>query len=295
MSVRRISAPRDDTDELHTRDRWLVSYADFITLLMGFFVVLYSVSSVNDGKFRVLSNSMVTVFNQDAAGAAPIDLGGGVPPQDRIQIAPQNVAALEFAADQVQTSTTTPGAVASLPPDGSPRERLEHALGPLLKRDDVHLRDTRQWLEVELPSELLFGSGSADLQPQALGALKPIAALIADLHKPARVEGHTDNVPIRGGRYASNWHLSAARAASVAAQLVGAAVPPELLSAAGYGEFRPLADNADEAGRKRNRRVVIAIAKDPATAAAISAPDRKEAARRLQRVTELPPAAEIEP
>ena len=123
---------------------------------------------------------------------------------------------------------------------------------------DAHSRD---WLEIELASELLFASGSAELQARSLPAIREIASVIADLGKPVRIEGHTDNVPLSGGRFVSNWHLSAARAATIAEQLGTAGVAPERLSAVGYGEFRPLADNATEAGRLKNRRVVIGVAK----------------------------------
>ena len=282
-------------DHAPERDRWIVSYADFITLLMAFFVVMYSVSSVNTGKFRVLSNSMVTVFNKESERAAPIDLGGGAPPQDQIRIAPQSVSAMEQAISGWQSPAVHGGTVAALPAQGPPRERLEAALGPLIKRDDVRIRDSRDWLEVELASELVFGSGSAELKPQALPAIRQIAAVIADMHKPARVEGHTDNQAISGGRFSSNWHLSAARAATIAEQLTQAKVAPEQLSAVGYGEFRPLGDNATEAGRKQNRRVVVAIAKTVAAASGVTTGASKEAARTLRQISELPPSAEIGP
>ena len=288
---------RDDAalDHAPERDRWIVSYADFITLLMAFFVVMYSVSSVNAGKFRVLSNSMLTVFNKDAARAAPIDLGGGAPPQEQIRIAPQSVSAMEQAISGWQAPTTHGGTVAALPTQGPPSARLEAALGPLVKSDEVHIRDSRDWLEVELASELLFGSGSAELKARALPAIRHIATVIADMHKPARVEGHTDNQAISGGRFNSNWHLSAARAATIVDQLVQARVPPEQLSAAGFGEFRPLGDNATDSGRKKNRRVVIAIAKTMAAASGVATGASSESARTLQYVSELPSSAEIGP
>lgn len=284
----------ESTDDAPDRDRWLVSYADFITLLMAFFVVLYSVSSVNAGKFRVLSNSMVTAFNDarhPAARAAPIDLGGGVMPQDDIKIAPQNMAMMEAAAASVQGAALVE--VVPAPRQGVATQRLETALGPLIKRDDVRIRDTRDWLEIELTSELLFTSGSAELQARSLPALREIAGVIADLGKPVRIEGHTDNVPLNGGRFLSNWHLSAARAATIAEQLSAARVAPERLSAVGYGEFRPLADNATAVGRLKNRRVVIGIAKHVGALDGLAADFGKAAARTLKRLETLPPPVEI--
>ncbi len=289
---------RDHESEHPERDRWLVSYADFITLLMAFFVVMYSVSSVNTGKFRVLSNSMTTVFNdqgeREALRAAPIDLGGGVKPEDAIKVAPQSVAVLEEALTQGDGEEAAPLELKPVPAQGPPRKRLESALGPLIQRDDVRIRDNRDWLEIELADELLFTSGSAELQARSLPVLREIASVVAELGKPVRIEGHTDNVPISGGRFLSNWHLSAARAATIADQLVIARVAPERLSAVGYGEFRPLADNASEEGRHKNRRVVIGVAKHAgAIEGAGGGPARAEAARTLHRITELPLPAEI--
>jgi len=278
------------------RDRWLVSYADFITLLMAFFVVMYSVSSVNSGKFRVLSNSMVTVFNEKRppGGEAPIDLGGGARPETEIRIAPQSVTAIEQAAAWDNTAQTEIE-VAPLPHKGTPKERLDAALGPLTQRDDVRIRDSRDWLEVELASELLFTPGSAELQPKAIPALRRIATIVIEMNKPVRIEGHTDSTPLQGGRFGSNWHLSAARAATIGEQMTILKVAPEQISVVGYGEFRPLEDNATLHGRSRNRRVVLAIAKTATAAAGTSITTGPEAARTLQRVTELPPAAEIGP
>ncbi len=293
--LRRIE-PEEDASE---RDRWMVSYADFITLLMAFFVVMYSVSSVNAGKFRVLSNSMVTVFNAeerpDAARAAPIDLGGGVMPQDQIKIAPQNVAMMEEAASSLQGAGAAPVEIVPAPRQGTAQQRLDTALGPLIKRDDVRIRDTRDWLEIELASELLFASGSAELQARSLPAIREIASVIAELGKPVRIEGHTDNVPLNGGRFLSNWHLSAARAATIAEKLGAAGLAQERLSAVGYGEFRPIADNATEEGRLKNRRVVIGVAKRAGVLEGVAATPSSEAARTLQRIETLPPSAEIGP
>ena len=160
------------------------------------------------------------------------------------------------------------------------------------------------WLEVELGSELLFASGSAQLSEGAWPMIDKVAAVIADMGQPARVEGFTDNVPLTGGPYGSNWGLSAARAASIADRLAAARVNPDKLAAVGYGEYRPVADNRTDQGRRQNRRVVIAIAKHEgvsvlageAAADAETLPEElPPTAPSLQRVTELPGPAEIGP
>lgn len=291
-------------DEDHGRDRWMVSYADFITLLLAFFVVLYSISSINNGKFRVLSNSFVTVFNEESARAVPIDMGGGAPPRESMLDAARNLAevAEPTGEDSVKAINGEPLAPPAVPTIGTPKERLEAVLSSFKDRDDVKIRDTRDWLEVELGSELLFASGSAALNAAALPVIDKVAMIVADMGRPVRVEGFTDNVPLAGGPYGSNWGLSAARAASIADRLAQARVTPDKLAAVGYGEFRPVADNQTEQGRRQNRRVVIAIAKHEGVAVLAGGAAAEEEtlpeqdtppARTLQRVIQLPGPAEI--
>jgi len=292
-------------EEEYGRDRWLVSYADFITLLFAFFVVLYSISSVNTGKFRVLSKSISTVFSEDVTRAAPVDLGGGAPPSTGLLDGAPNLAPLdEPGGDTPVASPPQPLAPSAVPIVGTPRARIEEVLAPFGEQGDVKVRETTDWLEVELGSEVLFGSGSAALSPAALPLLDKLGGVIADMGYPARVEGFTDDVPLAGGPFGSNWGLSAARAASIAERLAAARVAPDKLAAVGYGEFRPIADNATEDGRRRNRRVVVAIAKHEGVtvlaseaAAEAESIDEKplETAPTLQRVEELPGPAEIGP
>ncbi|HMM77678.1 MAG TPA: flagellar motor protein MotB [Gammaproteobacteria bacterium] len=299
-----LRAPVEDED--HGRDRWMVSYADFITLLLAFFVVLYSISSINDGKFRVLSNSIVTVFNDEVTRAAPIDMGGGAPPQTGMLDGSRNLAEVEQPTGEDSVRALSPATIAppAVPTVGTPRERIEAVLAPFGEAGEVKVRDTRDWLEIELGAELLFDSGSAAIDPAALPMIDRIAGVVADMGRPARVEGFTDDVPLAGGPYGSNWGLSAARAASIADRLARARVAPEKLAAVGYGEYRPVADNATEEGRRKNRRVVVAIAKHDevsilageAAADAATLPEQTPApAPTLQRVTELPGPAEIGP
>lgn len=299
-----LRPPHEDED--HGRDRWMVSYADFITLLLAFFVVLYSISSINNGKFRVLSNSIVTVFNDEVQRAVPIDMGGGAPPQTGMLDGSRNLAEIDEATGEDSVTAVTPSMVAppAVPTVGTPRERIEAVLAPFEKTGDVKVRETRDWLEVELGSELLFESGSAAINPNALAMIDKVAVVVADMGRPARVEGFTDNVPLAGGPFGSNWGLSAARAASIADRLARARVPPDKLAAVGYGEFRPVGDNATEEGRRQNRRVVVAIAKhegvsvlaSESAAEAETLPEEvAPAAPSLQRVSELPGPAEIGP
>ncbi len=287
----------DSTDETADHGRWLVSYADFITLLFAFFVVMYSISSVNNGKFRVLSNSIGTGFNakttsDNVTRVVPIDLGGAVQSPADAKIPPQNTALLDSAAASAD-GTSAPIDLEPVPRQGTAVERLQMALGPLVKNNDMRIRDTPEWTEIELSNELLFRSGSADLKPRSLPAIRQIAAIALTIGKTVRIEGHTDNVPLSVSAFPSNWHLSAARAATIAEQLAISHVPPERLSAVGYGEYRPVADNATEEGRVKNRRVVIAIAKHAGAGVGVSGNSGPGAGRTLKRIEILPLPAEI--
>ena len=288
----------DDTD----RDRWVLSYADFITLLFAFFVVMYSVSTVNAGKFRVLSESMVTVFQEEPDLPAPIDLGGGMPgiyqhPGAEDGGAPSRI--LEVAAQD-----DFPVPVAEINPNDLQSADLTHKVERMLKgaieMEQVNVRESENWTEIELDSEFMFATGRGRLSEQATALIAKVAAAAQATDTPVRVEGFTDNVPVTGGVYGSNWELSAARAANVVESLATAGVEPERMSATGFGELHPVADNTSRAGRRKNRRVVVAIAKhkqvpDASASLAAIGQDREEALqlRTLQRIGQLPEAEGI--
>lgn len=242
-------------------DRWIVSYADFITLLFAFFVVMYSISSVNDGKFRVLAELLPTAFNEiESAGgsmnsAVPIDLGG------RTIESLRNLSMLEAVVEEQNADVLLDAPPIDIDPNASVEERVSQALEPLIDMEDVNVRDGQQWVEVELPNELLFASGQTQLNAKALPVLQRMAQSLAGVDSPIRVEGFTDNIPVNGGAVTSNWQLSAVRAAAVVEQFTRAGLEPLLMSAVGYGEFHPVADNSTNDGRAKNRRVVVAIAK----------------------------------
>jgi chemotaxis protein MotB len=242
-------------------DRWIVSYADFITLLFAFFVVMYSISSVNDGKFRVLAEMLPTVFNDPENGGGnlesivAIDLGG------RTIESLRNLTTLESVVDEQNADIFLDSDPIDVDPHASVEQRVQQALEPLIDIEDVNVRDGQQWVEVELPNELLFASGQTQLSPQALPVLQRMAQSLAGVDSPIRVEGFTDNVPTNSGSGFSNWQLSAVRAAAVVEQFTRSGLEPLLMSAVGYGEFHPIADNTTVEGRAKNRRVVVAIAK----------------------------------
>jgi len=294
---RRARARRDEDwpEEGVEAQRWIVSYADFITLLFAFFVVMYSVSSVNQGKLRVLSDSLETVFSEAPALPVPIDLGGGMRGNDGVDEAGVEGAPL------VEALAMESGEALLALDDLAARHHadfaatLEQALAEPVGSGQVKLRQSENWTEIELEGRFLFASGSARLGSQAEPIFARLVPLIQATGTPVRIEGYTDDVDPRGAVHGSNWELSAARAGSVAEALVRGGVDATRLSATGFGELHPVADNATAEGRRRNRRVVIAIARHAAVpaasvtlAAAADSAAEQLPLRTLRRVTELP-------
>ena len=260
---------RRQTEQAGGTERWLVSYADFITLLFAFFVVMYAISSVNDNKYRVLSESLTGVFDEPPRSELPIQVGEVMRnpeplADDRVTVAPiEPVEPVEpepeprLSAEEIDRLVELRETMDAL------EQRLGGSLEHLTQAGKMDLRRTSNGIELEMTSQMLFGSGSTRLAPEALRALRDVAQVIAGSANSLVVEGHTDDIPISTAQFPSNWELSAARAASVVHYFTRLGIAPERLAAVGYGEFRPRADNATEAGRARNRRVVLVI-KTPA-------------------------------
>jgi chemotaxis protein MotB len=226
-----------------SHERWLVSYADFITLLFGFFVVMYSVSQVSEQKYRVLSDTLASVFEENTPLPADLD-------KDLDQYPKDNEGAISGLSPQVNLVDTAILA-----------KELEVTLAHLVDPKHVSISATEDWVQIDLNANLLFLSGSADPSDQARDIFRDIGNKLAPYDNEIEVSGHTDNVPIHNSRFQSNWELSSARATSVVRLLADNGVKPGQLSAVGYGEFRPVADNASEGGRSANRRVVLMVAR----------------------------------
>ena len=228
---------REDHDHL---DRWMVSYADFITLLFAFFVVMYAISSVNEGKYRVLSESLGSAFRavEPVPGAKP-----GTAPA-----APAQSSPLPSALKQQHTERMKGLA-----------EDILDAMAPLVKQGQVSVIESERGVTVEINESVLFPEGQVQLERGAVRAIQAVAQVIAPSDFPVTIEGHTDNRPIRTPQFPSNWELSAVRATTVLRLFVDAGVGPGRLTAIGYGDQRPVADNAVPEGRSRNRRVAIQI------------------------------------
>lgn len=248
------SKRRGGHEEHENHERWLVSYADFITLLFATFVALYAMSSLDTKKFERMAAGMKSAFLEGAIGDVPIVVdfgsaeGGGSTGTSDAQWLNSGRSLQRMLAEEMAHT----------------RQKIEEALA---KRPDgekvakmVEIHATERGLVISLAEKLFFGSSQAEIQPEGRAALETLGATLRDTASPIRVEGHTDDRPIASARFPSNWELSTARAVAVARLLVeDSGIEPERMAAAGYAEFRPIAPNDTEENRARNRRVDIVL------------------------------------
>ncbi|MFD2643382.1 flagellar motor protein MotD [Pseudomonas japonica] len=245
-------ARRRKVEEHENHERWLVSYADFITLLFAFFVVMYSISSINEGKYKIMSQALIGVFSESERSTRPIPIGEERPLSTR--------PAQPLIKDSEQTDAGL--AQSSADPLKSITDQVMEAFGDLIKSDQMTVRGNELWIEIELSSSLLFGSGDAMPSDIAFNLIDKVASIIKPFANPVHVEGFTDDQPIRTAQYPTNWELSSARAASIVRLLAMEGVNPARLASVGYGEFQPIASNTTADGRAKNRRVVLVISRN---------------------------------
>lgn len=247
---------RRPLDEEDNPDRWLVSYADFITLLFAFFVVMYGISSVNQNKYNQLSSSMGTAFSKSSNV--------------------QNKAGLKEARGDTHSLLKQPKSMMFLPKDRRANEKirrereamtamgldLSNTLAPLIKQGKVQVMQNNRGVRIDIHDNLLFNSGSAQLNNNAYDILSEIALSLRENQHAIQVEGHTDTTPIHTPLFFSNWELSSVRASSIVRMLSETGVAENRLSAVGLGASHPLGDNETPEGRAKNRRVSIMILYD---------------------------------
>ncbi len=257
--MRRRERPRSRTNH----ERWLVSYADFITLLFAFFVVLYASAQVDQRKVGKLALAIQVAFQELGvfpASTTQIPLDNNEPmPFSTVQaiqnarrnaelgrIAPSADGALAAASEQTDIVTL--------------QSELQEALHGEIALREVSLHHETEGLVISLREFGFFASGSAEIKPESRAALDRIASILSVRTYNLRIEGHTDNVPIHTALMASNWELSTARATElIRVLIIDHRFAPERLSAAGYAEFHPVASNLTPQGRAQNRRVDIVI------------------------------------
>lgn len=233
----------EEDDDNH--DRWMVSYADFITLLFAFFVVMYAISSVNDSKYRVVANSLVGAFGI----TLPIPTETAIPREAPAPVLPR-LSPLKRNADAIRRE----------------KERLTRmardigkVLGPLVDQGKVRVTQSPRGVKVEINASVLFAPGDARLSSETSEALKGIAEVLRNDDHAIMVEGHTDSVPIRNAFFPSNWELSAVRASSVVRLFAENGVDQGRMTVVGKGPVQPVEDNGTAEGRMKNRRVTIVI------------------------------------
>jgi chemotaxis protein MotB len=229
---------RRRTKDSVSQDRWLVSYADFMTLLFALFVVLFASTYRDSQAIKKVSDAVKSGF---------VDLGAFTATSSK---------STTPGADHAQKSLSVSNGVDPV----ELNRKLSKALGKEIERQEVNLRMTPEGFVISLHELGFFDSGKAELKPGATEKVKKIASVLTQYGLDMRVEGHSDNIPIHNGAFNSNWELSTARATAVAMMLIKeAGIDPKTLSIAGYGQYHPAASNDTQEGRASNRRVDIVI------------------------------------
>lgn len=236
-------------------ERWLVSYADFITLLFAFFVVLFASSQTNKKKQLDLSAAMQTAFTPMGV----FEMHSRTPPLTDHPGAPATVTPaalpLPMPSVRVETAEETEAHLRKL--------LAEQIAAGRIPAGSVTMRITTEGLVISLHEAGFFASGSAEVRAASIPMLSSLAIMLPK--GPLRIEGHTDNVPIHTAQFATNWELSTTRATAIARLLLDRGpIDPANLSAAGYAEYHPVASNDTEEGRAQNRRVDIILLRRPA-------------------------------
>lgn len=268
-------ARRKKHEEHVNHEAWAIPYGDLVTLLLAFFVVMYAMSTVNEGKYRVLSDSLVAAFRSAPKSLEPIQVGNLSRARYGADVSLQRTLVpleIDSQLDQQRSQAAVPAEVMRFVDVESPEQAeaaealigdltdlIADRLADLVDEGLVEVRRFPYWLEVEINTRVLFDSASAEVGANFVSILTRLSDILAGSPTRIHVEGHTDSQPIRSSRFPSNWELSAARAARVVRLFADNGVDPETMAAVGLGAHRPAADNATPEGRSRNRRVVIVV------------------------------------
>ncbi|WP_129644864.1 flagellar motor protein MotD [Peristeroidobacter agariperforans] len=271
---------RHQHEEHANHEAWAIPYGDLVTLLLAFFVVMYAMSSVNEGKYRILSDSLVAAFRGSPRTLQPIQVGeksvgSGADinmtivqqamldgqPRSMLEPSPLQVSDVvsqgaRHASESQYEAEHTSAAMMELE---SVAAEVEQAMSELIRDQMIVVRRHGVWVEVEIRTDILFPSGVAKLSAEAQNILKQLAQTLKPFPNAIRVEGHTDNLPIKSAAFTSNWELSAARAASVVHLFTDSGLDPHRLAIVGLGEYRPAYPNDTEQNRNLNRRVLLVI------------------------------------
>jgi chemotaxis protein MotB len=237
-------ARRKKRIEHDNRDRWLISYADFVTLLFAFFVVMYAISSVNESKYKTFSDSLSIAFSNQPASTTIVPNE-----QERMLKALVDRRTARLGEQQRKIQDRMKNLASG----------LQQMMSPLINQHLVNINPTKRGVEIDISASLLFRTGEAELQPEALDVLRQVSMALSNEEWPIEVEGHTDDIPIMTAQFPSNWELSSARASSVVRMMIISGVPEKRLAVMGLAANQPLVPNDTPENRARNRRVNITI------------------------------------
>ncbi|MEM9758528.1 MAG: flagellar motor protein MotB [Pseudomonadota bacterium] len=264
-------------EHVDNHERWLVSYADFITLLFALFVVMYSTTQARKEGVDALSDAILEAFNLPVTIVSqeqePEELADLIASR-KDEMDPSELVPLRPPPDELGTE----GPEAAAADVDTVADALEASVGELAVADEVNIRRTNLFVEIDIPAGMIFPSGSRVLLNDAVPLLQSLAEGLAAIPNRVGVQVHTDSQFIDNGLFESNWELTTGRAAVLARELVDLGLDPARISATGFAEFRPVADNSTDEGRASNRRIVLRI---PAL--------RVSSARTLQENLGLPP------
>lgn len=273
-------ARRKHHEEHQNHEAWAIPYGDLVTLLLAFFVVMYAMSSVNEGKYRVLSDSLNAAFRGTPQTLQPVQIGhkqvgSGADialtliREQQLQGQPRDLLAsipVHARDTEAGKASDTPPAFAHGPGEAESggqlskvADEVEQAMAELINRGMIAVRRKHDAVEVEIRADILFPSGQSRLTPKAELVIEQLGKALAAFPNAINVEGHTDDRPISTAAFPSNWELSAARAASVVHLLTQQQIDPIRLKVIGYGDQQPVATNATVEGRNANRRVLLVV------------------------------------
>jgi chemotaxis protein MotB len=247
--------------EEHADERWLLTYADMITLLFVLFIVLFSISVVNTSKFDLLKRTLAQAFSSGVVngGASVLPETAAVKPAP-ITDTPPLIRPDVKLPNAVDLQNASPEQALETRQLASARAQVQAAAKRAGLSGEVRTSVDERGLTIRLMTDgVLYASGSASLEPGAGRILTPIARVLRTLPNPIRVEGHTDSNPISTGSFPSNWELSGARAAGVVRFFAAGGVPSARLQGGEFAATRPVASNATAAGRARNRRIEVLV------------------------------------
>ena len=278
-------------EDHQNHEAWAIPYGDLVTLLLAFFVVMYSISSVNEGKYRVVSHALNQAFGGPPKSINPIQVGTPAPAEPSNALVnitpPVHDKPLQLEKTRSTDEASLESGKKNLDQIGA---RIVDAMKDLIDADLIEVKRSPLMLEVELKSDIFFASGSALPNTTAIDTMERLAGSLAPFPNPIRIEGHTDNVPISTLQFPSNWELSAARAASVVHGFMANGVDPRRLTVVGYSDQVPKESNVSAAGRSANRRVLLVILAAPeAPPAPGQAPDALQSEAGAAAVPEQAP------